>query len=70
MGALEVLQDAVQADGLRQRMVEIERASERYGSWSMQVGAVLFDRSRGGVGPRPGALLKTWQLALEAPSLR
>ena len=77
--ALEVLQqqDAVQADALRQRMAaEVEaRASgylKRYGSWSMQVGAVLFDRSRERrwAGPAGQALLKTWQLALEAPSLR
>ena len=77
--ALEALQqqDAVQADGLRQRMAaEVEaRASgylKRYGSWSMQVGAVLFDRSRERrwAGPSGQALLKTWQLALEAPSLR
>ncbi len=77
--ALEALQqqDAVQADGLRQRMAAAIEARacgylKRYGSWSMQVGAVLFDRSRERrwAGPAAQALLKTWQLALEAPSLR
>ena len=77
--ALEALQqqDAVQADGLRQQMAAAVEARacgylKRYGSWSMQVGAVLFDRSRERrwSGPAGQALLNTWQLALEAPSLR
>ncbi|MGC6482926.1 MAG: cobalt-precorrin-5B (C(1))-methyltransferase CbiD [Synechococcus sp.] len=64
-------QDAAEADGLRQLMASAVEAracayGKRYGNWSMQVGAVLFDRSRQRrwAGPVGRTLLTAWQLAL------
>ena len=71
--ALEALQarHPAQADGLRQRMAAaVESRSQaylkRYGSWSLQLGCVLFDRSRmrRWPGASAAALLEAWGLGL------
>ena len=71
--ALQTLEegDPGQATALRQAMaaaVEQRAAAylKRYGDWSMQVGAVLFDRSRERrwSGPLGAGLLQQWQLTL------
>lgn len=71
--ALAGLQQTMSADAesLRAAMANAveERALaylRRYGDWPMEVGAVLFDRSRQSrwAGARAEALLATWQLSL------
>ena len=67
--ALEALQEcnSEQADALRRRMaVAVESRAQaylkRYGNWSLQLGCVLFDRSRmrRWCGDAGAALLETW----------
>ncbi len=54
---------AAMANGVEERALAYLR---RYGDWPMEVGAVLFDRSRQSrwAGARAEALLATWQLSL------
>jgi len=54
---------AAMANGVEERALAYLR---RYGDWPMEVGAVLFDRSRKSrwAGARAEALLATWQLSL------
>ena len=54
---------AAMANGVEERALAYLR---RYGDWPMEVGAVLFDRSRQRrwAGARAEALLATWQLSL------
>ena len=69
--------DSVLADALRQALASaVEQRGhaylQRYGDWSLQLGAALFDRSRQRrwAGPAGAALLEQWEVALQAPSLR
>ena len=71
--ALAALQQTMSADAERLRAAMANAVEERalaylrrYGDWPMEVGAVLFDRSRQRrwAGARAEALLATWQLSL------
>ena len=71
--ALAALQQTMSADAERLRAAMANGVEERalaylrrYGDWPMEVGAVLFDRSRQSrwAGARAEALLATWQLSL------